>query len=535
MSDASDGDLDHASIPDWEYAYRALLQKNYLPARSWYREEIPPCFSTEEFTPGVADILLDEIQVRQHGPIAYRLARQANSTRLLAIPHPVVYARLCRALVEHWDEVMGLIDENKESRIVPKRYDDDHLIAFGRYEGDEESAETPRLVIQRHPPAQRRAVAERVDLAIGKRYLVTADIASFFPSMYTHAIPWAIHGKEEAKRRRTDTSLYGNVIDKCSRDMQRGETVGIPVGPGTSHLLSELVLHPVDKYLRNQEYAFVRFIDDYHCYCESRQRADAFIIDLENQLAKYNLQLNSAKTTITRLPAMQDDPWVVQLRTQLSEVEVSISTLGSFFDLATALQAKWRDKNVVKYAVRTLAGKSTEDDQIDQCARHVLGLVFHYPSVMPILAELVQKRPAAVDIEELEELLLRQVDEQMPSDAVCWALFTWRLRVIGGRKLPSELIERIIDRGDCMPIAMLWAIGQAEEEIIGFITGLEPGRSNWGYDQYWLLIHEVGDGVARTKDYRESTGLALLAEQNVSFIDESVFVHTEFGEFFEPM
>ncbi len=40
------------------------------------------------------------------------------------------------------------------------------------------------------------------DLLIGKRYLVKADISTCFPSIYTHSIPWALIGKDDAKARR---------------------------------------------------------------------------------------------------------------------------------------------------------------------------------------------------------------------------------------------------------------------------------------------------------------------------------------------
>ena len=369
-----------SSSSDQQYAYEALLQTDYLPGRSWYRDELPPCFSTALLTPSIADSLLDDTKPRFSDSISYRITRHANSTRLFAVPHPESYARLCRAIIDSWDEIMGLINENKESRIVPRVSADDKLISLGSYDtgGDADEAQ-PGVIIQRHPPSQLRAAAERLDLAIGKRYLVSADIAAFFPSVYTHAIPWAVHGKEFAKdENNRGDEHYGNLIDKRSRFMQRGETVGIPVGPGTSHILSELLLHPVDAALRRKGYVFIRFIDDYRCYCDSKHQADTFIVDLENQLATYSLQLNSSKTRITSLPTTRDDPWVIQLRTQLTEMELSgLSSLGSLFDLAINLQARWRDRNVIKYAARTLAGKVAKGKQLERCARHILEIAFH--------------------------------------------------------------------------------------------------------------------------------------------------------------
>ena len=343
-------------IPGPEYAHHALLQSDYLPGRSQERDELPPCFSSKLLSPEIADDLIAHTKPakpknpdRSCDAIAFRLNRHANSTRLLKIPHPEAYVRLCRAIVDEWDEIVTLIEENEESQIVPKTSGTKELVSMGPYEADETES---HMSILRYSAQRRRATTKRLDRAIGKRYLARADIAVFFPSVYTHAIPWAIHTKEVAKENRYDMSYYGNVLDQRSRNMQRGETLGIPIGPATSNILSELLLHPVDAALRDK-FTFMRFIDDYRCYCGSRNEADAFIVALEGQLSEYGLQLNASKTSITPLPATTTDPWVIQLRTLLDGINLSQpSTLGSLFDLAINLQAKWPKQNVVKYAAR---------------------------------------------------------------------------------------------------------------------------------------------------------------------------------------
>ena len=438
-------------IPDPDYAHHALLESDYLPGRSQERDELPPCFSSRLLSPEIADRLIAHTktqhtannQDRSCDSIVFRLTRHANSTRLLKIPHPEAYVRLCRAIVDHWDAIMTLIEENKESQIVPKISRDNDLISMGPYDADETES---NMSILRYSAQRRRATTKRLDRAIGKRYLARADIAVFFPSVYTHAIPWAIHTKEIAKKHRRDKGYYGNLLDERSRNMQRGETLGIPIGPATSNILSELLLHPVDAALRDDKYTFIRFIDDYWCYCISRSEADAFIVALEGQLAEYGLQLNASKTSITPLPATTNDPWVIQLRTQLDAINLSqSSTLGNLFDLATNLQAKWPSQNVVKYAARALARHATTDDLQQRCTRHILEIAFHYPSVTPILARLVQKDPSAVRADELEHLLRRQSQERAPTDAVCWTLFAWREQTAGTKTLPPDLAEAVIE------------------------------------------------------------------------------------------
>ncbi|MCY4399703.1 MAG: RNA-directed DNA polymerase [Gemmatimonadetes bacterium] len=523
------------SIPDADYTYRSLLRNNYLPARAWHRDEVPPFFSTRTLTPEKANELLGVTdKKRSHDFIHYRLTRHANSTRLLSIPHPAPYARLCREIFDSWDiDMVFRIEQNKESRIVPRVYPNDNIVSFGSYEAsDGEEDEDSRVIMQHHPASASRLRAEEVDLAIGKRYLVKADIAAFFPSVYTHAIPWAVHGKEVGKQWPPDYTLCGNRLDRCSRNLQRRESIGVPIGPGTSHILSELLLNPVDAYLREQGYAFIRLIDDYRCYCASRKHADAFIIDLEDQLTEYGLHLNASKTSIASLPVKRNDPWAVQLRTQLSEMELSkTTTVSDVFDLAIGLQAKWPESNVLKYAARALARKSeSAGDLLERTARHILGIAFHHPTVTPILAGLVQKSRAAVRVAEVEQLLCTQLKERLPSDAICWTLFLWQQLAGTRRTLPSELVDRVIEQADCMVISSLWAIGQGRDQVIRFVERLDPGDRGWQYDRYWLLVHEVADAVPQTTQYRKETGLQFLADKQVAFIDRTVLYANEFEE-----
>ena len=48
-----------------------------------------------------------------------------------------------------------------------------------------------------------------VDLLIGSKYVVHADISKCYPSVYSHSLPWAIAGKEYK-------SISFTIILKCS-------------------------------------------------------------------------------------------------------------------------------------------------------------------------------------------------------------------------------------------------------------------------------------------------------------------------------
>ena len=85
--------------------------------------------------------------------------------------------------------------------------------------------------------------------------------------IYTHSIPWAIHGKSTAKAN-LGHALYGNLIDACVRNSQDQQTLGIPIGPRSSDLIAETIGAALDRELQERLGSLrgTRYIDDFHLY-----------------------------------------------------------------------------------------------------------------------------------------------------------------------------------------------------------------------------------------------------------------------------
>ena len=84
-----------------------------------------------------------------------------------------------------------------------------------------------------------------------KMYELKTDISWFYPTIYTHTIPWALHGKKNAKDDSSD-DLFGNVLDKNIRNCRHGQTTGIPIGPDTSLIIAEIVSCAIDDLLQKK-------------------------------------------------------------------------------------------------------------------------------------------------------------------------------------------------------------------------------------------------------------------------------------------
>ena len=494
--------------PDKDYVYSALLRYNYLPMGKLHPDEIPfKVFSTEDFTPDVVKEMLQRhggVRSKGYDQIEYRTNRFNNVTRLMHIPHPLPYARLCKCISENWDKLLHICN-NHNSHLKPTQHNDRRLV-MGEYEDLERVS-----VMDSEKFSDRRF---RLKIATGKFYRVKADISSFFPSIYTHSIPWALVGKQKAKSNRAPNEWY-NQLDKVQRDLKRGETQGIPIGPATSHIISEIILYRIDKALGKEGYQFTRYVDDYRCYCDTRAEADNFILNLERKLREYLLNLNPQKVLIEELPLGIQTEWIISLRGYLpSSRNPSPRDIMDFLDFTVDLQKRYPEANVLKYATRTLANSREFDkNSASFFLEYLIAIAVHTPSVLPILCQVAKKYNVGSDL-QIDSVLKQSIKFQR-SDAICWCLY---FMGICNLAVSDELAKAIIETEDCMSMGMLIALNQHREKVVDFLDDKINACSEYDCDQYWILIHELAPACSQFNYYRGESGLKFLREKNVHFI-----------------
>jgi len=196
------------------------------------------------------------------------------------------------------------------------------------------------------------------------RYVLVADVAEYYRTLYTHSIPWALHTKTFAHlpANHTNYSLLGVRIDRALRNCQSLQTNGIPVGPDTSFVIGEIVLGAADfelmKYIR--PVSALRFYDDYELIFEKYSDAEEALAHLHSSLGEYNLQLNAQKTRIYSLPMRLDHPWRDPIRRyQFGETdEAKQRALLGYFDLVFSLKEVHPTDPIVGYAISRLESVS---------------------------------------------------------------------------------------------------------------------------------------------------------------------------------
>lgn len=147
---------------------------------------------------------------------------------------------------------------------------------------------------------------ETIKLSLNYQHLMKVDISNFYGTIYTHSIPWALHGEEEAKQKKKQNNLLGNELDKCFQFMNYGETVSIPQGNAVSDLIAELLLGYIDYLLFNSlkekgvdDYKILRYRDDYRIFTNSIDDITIIKYELVELLRRHKLSLGESKTELS--------------------------------------------------------------------------------------------------------------------------------------------------------------------------------------------------------------------------------------------
>lgn len=178
--------------------------------------------------------------------------------------------------------LVATIGEDIEARRVSAKF-----VFSYRYKPDQE---TGALFDKTIGWPQFQAAAKRE--AEKHAFVLRCDISDFYPRIYHHRL-------ENALRRATERADVVNRIRDLVSAIAAGPSYGLPVGGPAARLLSELLLNSVDRLLVAEGISFIRFVDDYLIFAESRERAHSSLIRLnELLLTNEGLSLQKAKTRI---------------------------------------------------------------------------------------------------------------------------------------------------------------------------------------------------------------------------------------------
>ena len=133
-------------------------------------------------------------------------------------------------------------------------------------------------------------VAEQRKRIADSKFTGVTDIGHFYQSIRMTVIEDALqYAGVTCDQQRT----LVNVLRLC-----RVEEFGLPVGGAASRILAEACLSPIDRALCEEGIGFVRFVDDYRFFADSKQELQAALLRLTRKLSAIGLGLNKNKTKL---------------------------------------------------------------------------------------------------------------------------------------------------------------------------------------------------------------------------------------------
>lgn len=502
---------------EWFYSTKEKLSADDvlrgLLDHGLFAEKIPPCFISAglaDFVFGKMADLLDEtdeknlknvLGKRSHDYMRYEALRDSNVPRHMGVPHPEAYAVQALAIAKHWQAIAVHCNQPKPvfSRIYVRHIGNGRIFEMN-YKGGE------RL----------RFEEDELRWMSGAKFVVEADVASCFPSIYTHSIPWALHGKPTAKAS-DSLAMAGNLLDKCTQNTRDRQTNGLLIGPHASNIISEIILTQIDADLQGKGYRKVkRHVDDYRFYAESFHEAEHFIKNLGLALRAYEMSLNEKKTKILPLPRPSEEDWVLVLNRHSlpKDQDLKYSDIRSYLDLALTCAQAIGKSTPLNYAIKVLAKThiKTNLGDIDEVAPRKLGLrakrmyaqeamnlALSYPYLAPLLDEFVFT-PYWHDglkdkIAEFLTALVRMGLQKIYPDALSHALFL-ALKYDLVLDLKDDILIEIVALDDCVANVLLreYAKMRGRNKVVSAVNQ----RANElltadtrDKDRHWLLIYQV--------------------------------------------
>lgn len=455
-----------------------------------FANKLPPVFTSVPFF-DYCQANNPTFDKERHDYVYYSSMRNVNIPRSFGVPTPMKYQRLCAVLRDNWEDLKQHFHQQTDhqkyrvSRIhLRKLFGKKELFEMNyknwRIDGN---PETGLLFLQRQGAS---------------KFIVKADISTCFPSIYSHALPWALVGKDVAKANCKNDSLWYNKIDIACYTLKNGETHGLLIGPYASNLLSEVILTVVDKKLYDLGYRYYRNIDDYECFVDSYEQAQCFLHELEEALREFDLPLNHKKTAILPLPVAMAEKWVHKLKSYLAIYKeiIDYNEVNAYLDLALSLATETGDSAVLNYAIKTLAGIKLTANAKKLAAQRIM----HMSDVYPYLVKLMEDSVFApfsvgpAEIKRYADALYYDAKSSHNYEALSYAVY---FSLKHGFTLNELDINWVIERGDCVLLLMTWLYYLKLNHGNRRATDLRPLRkeaerlSDSNMDRYWLFCYEA--------------------------------------------
>lgn len=457
-----------------------LLRTGYFPA------ELPPPFTSVHFASVAKSFIGSWRRKRQPWtrPDFYSLARKGHQRRPIRIPNCVNQWFLSDVIAKNWDNIESHLKKS--------------TLSLTTSEIDLNWPRAVKITPFRDLPEY------RMKSASSHRFILISDITSFYPTIYTHSIPWAIHGKDTAKKDKHHKSktVWGNALDFALRCGNDGQTIGVPIGPDTSQIVSEIIMTTIDCELQSslgrRLRGGFRYIDDIFLCFDTHEDAEKALSVFSDAAQALDLQVNVEKTRLIQNIEQVEELWPYRIQ----DIEISNkkrkqrSDIAKFFSEAFALAGEHDDETIVKYALRVSTSVEIDKDNWDLYEALVVRSALTYPSSMDYASQILiayNSRGYQLNKVLVGRLITNVITRNAPlghHSEIAWAL--WLARCVNLKvSLTAAKVLSNVESSVCALIALdcykNGLIPRGLDLSLWKQTQCAAGLS----DRFWLLAYEA--------------------------------------------
>lgn len=548
-----------------------------LIARGYFPKELPPPFNTSNFASKITTILSDWDTIFNKNTSInssnFNLVQNANesledfkkrkrlhksqfiskyntskatvfsiskgnlSRRLLHIPNPMHFSLLAEKIVSRWSDYEAVFQISPYSQSYPVPEPDLNKRSVTTFSKNVSEFRNSLL-----------------STSIDKLIEVRVDISKFYPTIYTHSIAWALLGKDVAKQyfKKKDQLnalidngdavaelyKYAENVDIALRACQERQSIGIPIGPDTSHIIAEIIACRIDSIINTSfssiELKACRYYDDYYFYVSSKDEADKILKGLQLILSEFQLEINEAKVKIHEFPFGFEDEFTQNLHSFDFNKSKQINTIKYYFSMLWAFAEKTPNKTdwIFKYALRVFEVSSIviESNNWKVFEDLLIKTALVEPAILDILTRIFLTYESYLDTEskiKLKKLVNATIKEHCAihhNFEVAWALWIAKTFDI---EIEENCANQIIQTKDSISNLILLDLINNTHLVLG-----NPHLN--------ILEAELKDDILMTENWLlayESVKKGWLTPSDPNFLDKNLFFRLLKNydiEFYEP-
>ena len=498
-----------------------------LIAKGYFPEHLPPSFNTE----GVAQFLYENensnsLAKRRPGwdkklykSSTYNSAKSLGNRRIFSINHPVTACKLANFVSEHWSDISKHLSESKHSNSILK-YDMTTERVFKIDDLKElENKKFSRLS--------------------SYKYIVRASITRLFQSLYTHAIPWAFHGKNTAKlyRNPNDETVYFNKADQLIRNGQDGQTKGIPIGSVTSLLFAEIVGQAIDKSFESltqdrlgaeADIEFIRHFGDVWIGANSTFDSISSLQLYREAAREFELEINDIKSNIDLNNFEQINSWEIEI-TQVFENFQNPNSGKNPERLREALEYTYhkfdilKEHKILNHILRLIDNSSCKEENWDIVEPFLMKVFLNSDfTIDTVIKFLIWNHIVQGGFNQrwcqLFELMFEKYSSLGHDNEVCWILYACQYFDVRISEATCKLAVR-----NCGPMVLVSIVSCVKREIVttpaanevldssvmeDIIKKIEAGSDMEAFWPVYIMMHS--SDIAIGEEFKSSCSLLKL-------------------------